>query len=567
MRLQTSLLVASLTVASTARALPPGADPQLRAGANHHVGDDSFVAAFGRAPNARDRERVRMTTHLRHVHRWLASRPATRPELAARRAEILAYLDDYIAKGTTPKNVDLPWRTPVFIDKEGTICAVGYLIERSVGRELPERIAAHHRYDFIEDIADAMPEVREWIAASGLTLDEIASIQPAYSVPRTLEWRGWDLARYRPPDGPSTKYGSGNFKHGAMEGEWHVTESVGGEVVVVGRGTMHRGRGPWTSFYTTGEKLAEGAYDESQPEGRWRFWHKSGNLAAEGSFAAGTRVGTWRFYYDTPKRTPIAIGRFARSGEVTGRWRHFGTDGERVATSWRETPSVWGSSAEGAMLEVVPGPDGVAHAIHQGTSDPGGVGNAGDGYRLESFAKDGERLYVDHDHRFYGADGVLLTHDDDGWHGRDCRWSMARKAVAASGDLARLHGLLSLHAKRERGDGDARCTDAVEIAPERARRLDALVASRDSIRAITPKEIRALVLRQEEDADEDQWTAGDSELIAASDLVRVLANSMIEFVEWPHVDRRFDQVYATMAGRFTAHWEAAFHRELGDVRE
>src|SRR5690349_14644770 len=108
------LLVA--TAVTTAFALPPGASPQLRGGANHHIGDASFVAKFGRAPREGDAESVRMKTHLQHVHDWLAARPATRPELASRRAKILAAFQHYIDKGTTPRNTDLPWRTPVFID-------------------------------------------------------------------------------------------------------------------------------------------------------------------------------------------------------------------------------------------------------------------------------------------------------------------------------------------------------------------------------------------------------------------------------------------------------------------
>jgi hypothetical protein len=120
-------LAASWLASSAAHASPPGAPPELRSGANHHVGDASFVAAFGRAPTDDDAEQVRMTTHLRHVHAWLASRPATRPELAERRARVLALLADYIAKATTPSNSDLPWRTPVFIDKQHTIARRGDL--------------------------------------------------------------------------------------------------------------------------------------------------------------------------------------------------------------------------------------------------------------------------------------------------------------------------------------------------------------------------------------------------------------------------------------------------------
>jgi hypothetical protein len=162
------LVLISLAPATTVLALPPGAAQRgFRDGANHHLGDDSFVAEVGRAPTSADSEALRMRTHLRYVRDRLAQRPPTRPELAARRAELLGYLDDYIAHGIAPRNDALPWRSPVFIDDGGNICAVGYLIERSVGRALAERIARAHRYDFLEDIAAALPEVRAWVESSG----------------------------------------------------------------------------------------------------------------------------------------------------------------------------------------------------------------------------------------------------------------------------------------------------------------------------------------------------------------------------------------------------------------
>src|SRR5688500_15928159 len=139
-RRQLALLPVALFVGSAS------ADP--RPGANHRLGDDSFVAAFGREPDGRDGERLRMKVHLQYVRALLGAQPATRPELAAKRAQLLGYLDDYIAKGITPQNTTLPLRTPVFIDHAGNICAVGYLIERSVGRDVAEAIAKRHRYDF-----------------------------------------------------------------------------------------------------------------------------------------------------------------------------------------------------------------------------------------------------------------------------------------------------------------------------------------------------------------------------------------------------------------------------------
>jgi len=50
--------------------------------------------------------------------------------------------------GITPVNDYVPDRNPCSsIDRGGQICAVGYLIERSVGRGVAEGIAATHRLD------------------------------------------------------------------------------------------------------------------------------------------------------------------------------------------------------------------------------------------------------------------------------------------------------------------------------------------------------------------------------------------------------------------------------------
>jgi hypothetical protein len=572
------ILLASLLVSTTtAYALPPGGeiDLKLRQGANHHIGDDSFIAKFGRPPKLTDAERLRMTTHLQHVHDWLAGRPATRPELAARRTAILQALEKYIAKGTTPRNLDLPWRTPVFIDEEGTICAVGYLIESTVGRELPEKIAKQHRYDFIEDIARDMPEVQQWVADSGLTLEEIQTIQPAYDEPEVNRWRSWDLVKYRPADGPSTRYGSGNFKNGNMDGEWKVFGDKDHRIVV-GKGVMKRGSGDWTSFYATGEKLAEGRYADNQPDGDWRMYHRSGKLAAEGAFASGTRVGKWHFYYDTDAKTPMAIGRFGSDGSVDGTWRHFDVEGQLLARSWTETPTQWGDTdfwvngGAGSVLDVLPGADGVHHVIHQGT--PGRDIEMNE-FSLESFSRGPETLLISRalgTETWYGADGAKLVHADDGsWTATSCHWSSARKAMALQGDIARLDGVLSnaaLHRARSKpgrekydalADAGPACTGEIEVSPERARRLDTLLASRDTIRSATPKMVRNLILDQEDDVAPVETTTKPEDKrdeLKRDDFAHLLAGSMAMYIEWPHIDRRFRSVYETMAGRYAKDW-------------
>ncbi len=538
-----SVLVCSLLLASsTAHALPPGADPALRDGANHRVGDASFVATFGRAPIRGDSENVRMRTHLVDIRAKLAAKPATKPALAARRAELLDYLDDYIAKGITPVNAHLPWRTPVFIDDHGNICAVGYLIERSVGRALSENIAAAHRYDFLEDIAAAMPEVRAWVEGSGLTLDELASIQPGYAEPEVEAWGNVDFAAMKSPDGAyqdafASGATKGTIRKFHMEGAWSRT--VDGKLV--GKGMFVRGAGAWTSFYPDGKKLAQGTFAGDKPQGAWKLYHPSGNLAAVGAFSRGYRSGAWQFYYDTKAQTPIAIGQFAGSGSVAGTWRHYDAAGKLLATSRVAGQGTDPTSRGAILMSVVPGKDGVVHEIHAF----GGMDSA----QLHMIARGRERLYLDRMDNIYDTGGNLLTRDGEGWLAASCKWSNKRKAIAASGDVSTLHRLL-------RGDyhpEGSPCGDKQVVSKERATSITKALGAIDVVRSPSPAFVRELALgRMGTMADVGLSVGSESEDVVENartkDLVRVIAASLSWYIEWPHIDGRFVALFSTLPG-------------------
>src|SRR5262249_9621071 len=111
------------------------------------------------------------------------------------------------------------------------------------------------------------------------------------------------------------------------------------------------------------------------------------------------------------------------------------------------------------------------------------------------------------------------------------------------------------------GDPGPVCTGAVaKVSAKRAKRLDELLASRDQVRSVTPKD---LILGQEDD-DIPAGDSGDAERTRRSlehDLPHLLAGHMAMYTEWPHSDRRFKEVYETMAGRFSAHW-AGYTEEM-----
>jgi hypothetical protein len=100
---------------------------------------------------------------------------------AAQRAQRSLHIErlaSYSAAGLFPTNERLSVPTPIFIDADGRACAVAYLMIESGARELAERVAALENTDYVPDIDE--PGVTAWIAASGLTADECAEIQPAY---------------------------------------------------------------------------------------------------------------------------------------------------------------------------------------------------------------------------------------------------------------------------------------------------------------------------------------------------------------------------------------------------
>ncbi|MCC6620732.1 MAG: hypothetical protein IT385_05730 [Deltaproteobacteria bacterium] len=511
-------LTLALSLAAGAHALSPGARERgFVEGANHHLGDASFVARFGRAPGPGDAEALRMHTHLVYVRDWLASRPATRPELAPRRALILSHLDDYIGKGITPRNRALPWRNPVFVDDLGNVCAVGALIEATApdggGRALVERIAARHRFAYLEDID--MPEVAAWIAGSGFTPLELASIQPGYEGPQVLHWQRWDRLEERPADGPWSQTNelgttTGAWLGGQMHGHWERRDPAGR---LLGSGDLVNGRGTWTSVYPSGGTLARGPFVASRPHGRWSFWHEGGALAARGSFHDGDRHGAWTFYQDAPGQVLLASGGF-RGGEATGPWRHYDADGRLAATTrgglaqwnyvWHaETPAIGG-----VRLRVDQGNFMGDYArVDRLTGRFGGKQVVV--YRVPAWNEAKEALELTPRDPL----GYELTRTPEGWVRSGCPWTPKARRHAERGEPHADGTRLDLDV-----DTEATCLVGAPVATELGAAYDALLGTPDDPRPWPP-------------------------------IVTTVVDHMMWFAEWPHVDPLFEAVYATLADR------------------
>ncbi|MFK7984426.1 MAG: hypothetical protein AB8I08_00215 [Sandaracinaceae bacterium] len=147
---------------------------------NAVVGDVSWVEHTGHLPTreeARTQDHERHRVHLAWVERHLRAQhhAALSPAQHNRRLALLDALAAYRERGVHPINARTT-RLPRFLDAEGRICAVGYLMEVSRGRAFVERVNQRWEYDLLADIED--PEIAAWAKHHGFTLEELASIQP-----------------------------------------------------------------------------------------------------------------------------------------------------------------------------------------------------------------------------------------------------------------------------------------------------------------------------------------------------------------------------------------------------
>ncbi len=153
----------------------------LRYAINSVIGDASFVERYGTLPPPGTDPDLRVRTHLAFVHSLLSRRDtcAMPRELRDAREQNLARLHEYIDAGVFPRNERFSDQNrPCFIDDDGRICAVGYLVEQSAGRDAAERINAKCQHEFLSEMV--LPELERWIATSGFSRLELALIQPGY---------------------------------------------------------------------------------------------------------------------------------------------------------------------------------------------------------------------------------------------------------------------------------------------------------------------------------------------------------------------------------------------------
>lgn len=94
------------------------------------------------------------------------------------RLRLLDELHAYALAGIFPVNDYLPYQNPVFIDRKGTHCAVGYLMQQSGHDDLAQRIDKAEKFAYVKNIKTS--GVNEWAIEHGFSQNELAWIQPGY---------------------------------------------------------------------------------------------------------------------------------------------------------------------------------------------------------------------------------------------------------------------------------------------------------------------------------------------------------------------------------------------------
>lgn len=121
-----------------------------------------------------------IATHLMLVEKTLRNRDVSALTVSQKqnRWNLLNELNGYWKAGVFPINDYLLYKNPVFIDRKGTHCAVGYLMMQSGHDALAQAIDANEKFAYVYEIKTA--GVAEWAAEHGFTVDELAWIQPGY---------------------------------------------------------------------------------------------------------------------------------------------------------------------------------------------------------------------------------------------------------------------------------------------------------------------------------------------------------------------------------------------------
>ena len=228
-----------------------------------------------------------VSTHLSYVIPILKSNPTNHlnERQYRTRLQLIETLDEYRKAGNFPINYFCRERTPVFIDENGTHCAVGYLLQQSGYDEVAQRIAENENYAWVKDIKDeAIPALQ---VESGFTLEEVKLIQGAYDfyMPNAF----FAPNKYEIPQKPECMVAHFDEDEKAV---WCYGEGQNGIL-----------NGRWIQNYSPEYPWIIGFYSKGKRTGQWKEYYQGTNQLC--------RTENWRNDKLNGVRT-----RFNREGKI-----------------------------------------------------------------------------------------------------------------------------------------------------------------------------------------------------------------------------------------------------------
>ena len=121
----------------------------------------------------------------------------------------------------------------------------------------------------------------------------------------------------------------GLFRNFDEEGK-PTTAAIYRNNTMVGSGAVSEAgamTGPWTEYYTTGEKRAEGEYLAGKKEGLWTFYHRTGEVEQKGHYQDGLAQGNWKWFYAGGE---LHREENYRKGREDGESAEYGRDGSVI---------------------------------------------------------------------------------------------------------------------------------------------------------------------------------------------------------------------------------------------
>ncbi|HHG84204.1 MAG TPA: hypothetical protein ENJ82_05585, partial [Bacteroidetes bacterium] len=156
--------------------------PETLPDRNGKTPERNLTKIFGAINDVNTENQERISNRLTYVHQLLKMRktPSLTEAQRSNRTQLLNLLELYVMLGQYPSDYDQQVNDRLcFKDAAGCRCAVGFLVERSAGKHLADKVCDQGNLALLP--ANTRQEFEAWLADSGILREELAMIQPNFS--------------------------------------------------------------------------------------------------------------------------------------------------------------------------------------------------------------------------------------------------------------------------------------------------------------------------------------------------------------------------------------------------